>query len=41
MTARRNLLGIVMLVAIAAALVLVPLTLNRYGLYILIRWAVL
>lgn len=42
MTARRsNLLGIVVLVAIAAALVLVPPLLNRYGLYILSRWAVL
>jgi branched-chain amino acid transport system permease protein len=41
MTARRNLLGIVVLAAVAAALVLVPLTLNRYGLYILSRWAVL
>jgi branched-chain amino acid transport system permease protein len=42
MTARRNdLVAAVALVAIAAALVLVPLMLNRYGVYILSRWAVL
>ena len=42
MTARRSrLLAAIALVAVAAALVLVPLTLNRYGLYILSRWAVL
>jgi branched-chain amino acid transport system permease protein len=38
---RKNLIGGVALVAIAAALVLIPLTLNRYGLYIMSRWAVL
>jgi branched-chain amino acid transport system permease protein len=38
---RSNLMGVIALVAIAAALVLIPLTLNRYGLFILSRWAVL
>ncbi|MBW8857683.1 MAG: branched-chain amino acid ABC transporter permease, partial [Bradyrhizobium sp.] len=42
MTARRSrLFAAIALVAVAAALVLIPLTLNRYGLYILSRWAVL
>jgi branched-chain amino acid transport system permease protein len=41
MIARRKLVGIVALVAIAAALVVIPLMLNRYGLFILSRWAVL
>ena len=42
MTAQRSrLFAAIALVAIAAALVLIPLTLNRYGLYILSRWAVL
>jgi len=42
MTERRSrLLAAIALVAVAAALVLIPLTLNRYGLYILSRWAVL
>jgi branched-chain amino acid transport system permease protein len=42
MTAQRSrLLAAIALVAVAAALVLIPLTLNRYGLYILSRWAVL
>jgi branched-chain amino acid transport system permease protein len=38
---RNNLVGFLACVTVAAALVLIPLALNRYGLFILSRWAVL